>query len=134
MYKIKSAIKKTIDQILGFNQQGNGLKLKAQRNRQSLPALTYQWDEFAEMEDNVQNGLLSLTLASSKEKGEIEHNKLIGTLKNSLNELGFTQDVDGEDISGRFIFNSISDVTSQDDLIETSLIFDVRFFKTETCK
>lgn len=134
MYKIKKSIVKKVNQVLEDQSYFSPLKLKSSRNREGLPAITYQYDEFAEVDDNVQNALLTLTLASSKEKQEIEHNKLIGHLKKKLNEVGFRTVENGETtLSGRFIFNSISDVSSQDDLIETSIIFDVRYFISEAC-
>ncbi len=135
MYLIKIAMKKTIDDLLKTQNWFPNLNLESARSRKRIPALTYQWDEFAEIEDNVKNGLLTITFLTIKDKSEILHNKLIGFLKKGLNEKGFnyTDPQTQDNINGRFIFNSISDISSQDDSLETNIIFDLRFFQTENC-
>lgn len=133
MYLIKKAIKQTVDNILSKQEFFKGLKLKSSRSRNDIPAITYTYDEFSEINDRVQNGLLSLTLVSSKEKLEIEHNKVLQHIKRSMNELGFQVEDNKDSISGRFIFNSSSDVSTQDDVIETSVNFDIRYFIEESC-
>ena len=134
MYKITTAIKQKIDSILSTQEATNlfsGLQLLANRSRiEDLPALTYEYDEFATNEDEISNAMISITLHTLKGKQTIEHYKMIELLKSNLDKGTFNKD----DTNGTLYFNSISRVPDRNDAEQTTIIFDIRYFITQSCK
>ena len=134
MYKILKAIKSKIDFILSTAEATSlfsGLSLLANRSRiEDAPALTYEYDEFATNDgDEIGNAMISITLHSLKGKRTIEHYKMVELLKTNLDKLQFNN----EDINGTLYFNSISRVSDRDDAEQTTIIFDIRYFITQSC-
>ena len=133
MYQITKAIKQKIDFILSTQEATAlvpNLSLVANRSRVSdIPAISYEYDEFATGDDEIGNALLTLTLHTIKGKKTIEHYKMVELLKKELDKQAFNS----EEIDITFYFNSISRVPDRDDAEQTDLIFDIRYFISKNC-
>lgn len=148
MYSILKAITNDlINQVKKYNPWNDDVVVAYKRyapkseDKTNPPIITFQWDEFSNSEDELKNGMITITLNTLYGRDTAKHMQLIEGLRKQYDNYKFESyqyppEWSKENILKnlfRFTFNQQTSLPSFDELETTTLIYNVTYFADTFC-